>query len=93
MVIETPTDLKSLVDEFDFGTIVDLGSGVEVVGVFNRDFDQTLDVNGRRTTFRVVSADADLISIDQTITIGLADYIVRAKERGERTTVLILETT
>ena len=93
MVIETLADTQSLFDKDDFGIEVHIGSGRYVVGVFDQNFDASLEVNGRRTGLRLESSAALEVAINSTITLVESDaaYYVRAKEPGARTTLLILE--
>jgi hypothetical protein len=95
MSIETLADLRSLLDPDEFAVKFDL-AGVSVIdGVLDNNFDQSLDINGRRTGLRCVSVDVATLAIGTTITdvVAETDYIVRAKESGARTTLLILERT
>lgn len=98
-MIETLADTRSLFA--GSGVEVYLGAGNQVEAIFDQVFDESLEVAGRRTGVRLPTVDADLIAIDATITvkdsytdpITETDYIVRAKETGQRTTLLILEST
>ena len=92
-MIETVDDLRAMLDVDEFAKRINIGAGVLIDGVIDNNFDQSLDINGRRTGIRCVSVDVSTLAIGTTITevIANTDYIVRAKESGARTTLLILE--
>lgn len=93
MALETLADLRSMLDVDEFATAFNIGSNTTIDGVLDNNFDQSLDINGRRTGIRCASADVSALAIGTTITAVVAkvDYIVREKESGQRTTLLILE--
>ena len=93
MVMETADDLNALFDINEFGKRFYIGSGEFVVGVLDNNFDQSIDINGRRTGLRCPSeAVADVLVGGQITDVdAAAAYTVREKESGERTTLLILE--
>jgi hypothetical protein len=99
MPLENLADTESLFDDLATGVSVYLGSGNTVAAVFDQLFDDDLEVNGQRSALRVTRASADLVAIGATVTITDSytdpatetDYIVRAKEIGQRTALLVLE--
>lgn len=95
MTVETLADLRAMMSETDFAIRVILADQSEVIGVFDQNFDQALEINGRRTTLRVVNEDSTTVAVGQTLTLKEAKtvYTVRAIEKGARTTVFILEQT
>lgn len=95
MVMETADDLRAMLDVQEFARWFNIGAGVIVAGVIDNNFDQSLDVNGRRTGVRCITSDISDLAVGQTITdITLeTNYIVREKETGARTTLVILERT
>lgn len=80
-------------DSGEFANVVYLGANIEILGIFDSNFDQSLAVNGTRTGIRCMSIDVTGVSIGSTLSIPALDatYTVRAKEKGARTTLLILE--
>ena len=80
-------------DANEFARRFYIGGGVFVGGVIDNNFDQSLDINGRRTGIRCVSSDVSTLAVGTTITDVEAetDYLVREKEQGARTTLLIVE--
>jgi hypothetical protein len=93
MSIETLEDTRAMFDAKEFARRFYIGGGVFIGGVLDNNFDQSLDTNGRRTGIRCVTQDVVTLAIGTTITDVDAetDYIVREKEQGARTTLLIME--
>lgn len=94
-MIEELSDTRAMFDSGEFAELIYLGAGIEILGIFDQNFDDALDVNGRRTGIRCVNTDVTAVAIGSTLTIKSSDvtYTVRAKEQGARTTLLILEQT
>ena len=92
-MIETELDTRALLDENDFADVIYLGANVEIFGILDHNHDQSFDINGRRTGLRCISTDVSGVSIGSTVLHKRSDttYTVRAKEKGARTTLLILE--
>ncbi len=92
-MLETLADTRSMFDSDEFGIEIYDSAGVLYVGIKDHNFDQSLQVNGRRTGIRLVNEDAALIAVDSVITEKLTDteYTIRAREQGARTTLFILE--
>lgn len=98
-MIETESDTRAMFDTGDFALSVKISGGPDsVIGIFDQNFDQTYEINGRRTGFRIYIADL----VDLNISVGSvlifnhnqtdeSSYTVRAIERGARTALLILE--
>lgn len=95
MSIESLDDTRAMFDLDDFARRFYIGGGCFIKGILDNNFDQSLDINGRRTGVRTISADVTTLAVGTTITdVDLAiDYIVREKESGNRTTLLIVERT
>jgi hypothetical protein len=93
MNMETLDDTRAMFDVSEFARRFYIGGGVFIGGVLDNNFDQELDVNGRRTGIRCVSVDVATLAVGTTITDvdAAIDYIVREKESGARTTLLIME--
>jgi len=99
MTFETLSDTQSLFDSLDSGVVVYLGGGNNAAGVFDRVFDEGLEINGHRSAVRIINSDADLVAVDAAIKITDSytdpptetNFIVREKQRGQRTTLLVLE--
>jgi len=93
--IETVEDTRSFFDSGDFAEVVYLGANLSILGIFDSNFDDSLDVNGQRIGLRCINIDVVGVSIGASITITSTAgiYTVRAKEVGQRTTLLILELT
>lgn len=92
-MLETVADLRSMFDPEEIASVFDIGGGACINGVLDNNFDQSLDINGRRTGVRCVSLDVSGLAVATTIKdlSGGNSYIVREKESGARTTLLILE--
>ena len=95
MALETLEDTRAMFDTGEFAKRFYIGAGIYVDGILDNNFDQSLDTNGRRTGIRFVSADVETVAVGSNITddITKSVYIVRERETGARTTLLILERT
>ena len=82
-------------DSGEFAEVVYLGANITILGIFDQNFDESLNVNGQRVGLRCINMDVTGVSIGANITIERTDgiYVVRAKEVGARSTLLILERT
>jgi len=98
-MIETEADTRALFEQNDFARgVAVVGQSGELLGIFDQNFDNALDVNGRRTGLRIVNEDVDLFNLavasvlifDRNLSTE-KKYTVRALEAGQRTTLLILE--
>jgi len=92
-MIETIEDTRSFFDSGEFAEVVYLGANISILGIFDSNFDETIDITGRRVGLRCINSDVTGVNIGASITINRIDamYTVRAKEVGARTTLLILE--
>ena len=95
MTIETLEDTRSMFDSGEFAEVVYLGAGIDILGIFDSNFDESLDINGQRLGLRCINTDVTGVSIGSSLTIKSTAgiYTVRAKEIGARTTLLVLELT
>ena len=91
MPVTTTKDIRGLVESKDFRTAADLTTGKSIWGIFLHGYNNSFDIDGRGITFRCMNDDADLVSIGDTINIDGSTYTVREKEKGDRTSVLNLE--
>ena len=76
----------------DLGT--ELVSGVNTInGIWDRDYIETLSVQGTTPTFLCSTEDADLLSVDDSCTIEGDTYLLKVKQLQDDTalTLLILE--
>ena len=93
MPVTTTKDIRGLVESTYFRTAADLTTGKSIWGIFLHGFNESLDINGQDTHFRCMNDDAELIAIGDIINIESNNYTTRSKQQGDRTTVIILETT
>ena len=95
MPLETLEDTRAMIDTGEFARRFYIGAGVYADGIMDNNFDQSLDTNGRRTGIRFVSAYVTTAAVGSSITDVNAEigYIIRERETGARTTLLILERT
>lgn len=93
MVIETIEDTRAMFDSGEFAELVYLGANITILGIFDTNFDESLNVNGTRTGIRCINGDVGGVSIGASIKVKGSYFTVRAKEQGARTTLLILERT
>ena len=93
MPLETLDDTRAMIDTGEFARRFYLGAGVYVDGVLDNNFDQSLDINGRRTGIRCVSVDVATLAVGSNVVDvnAATTYILREKESGARTTLLIME--
>jgi len=98
-MLESIEDTRAMFDENENAERAQInGSDNFIIGAFDQNFDNALDFNGRRTTFRVVNSDVTEYSIAVGTVLVLREntddeisYTVRALEPGARTTLLIFE--
>lgn len=93
-MLETETDLRSLFDVTATALSYRIsGSATEFVGVKDSNYDDALDVNGRKTGLRVMSIDITNLTVDAVLIEGSTgdQFTVRAMQPGARTTLLVLE--
>lgn len=94
-MIETELDTRAMIDKNEFADLIYLGANINIFGILDHNYDQSMDINGRTTVLRCYYEDVNSVAIGSTLKHVRTDttYTVRAKENGARTTLLILEQT
>jgi hypothetical protein len=98
MALETATDLAAMMDTEDAAEVATLADGCTFSGRFHQAFVESFDFNGRRPALLCITAQIPTVAVDTVLTInnnaGIATaYRVAAIEKGDRTSVLMLELT
>ena len=73
-------DWTEFFDANEFGTEATFGGGSKVVGVFDQDYAEDLNIPGRQPRFVCPEASVTSLNVGDSITIGSTTYTVGEKQ-------------
>ena len=89
--METTADNRALLIDAPNQVIATRDDGLAIVGVLARPFEQSLDINGRRTIIRALNVDVVDVVVGDQLSVDGSVYAVREVERGLMLSTLVLE--
>lgn len=73
-------DFSDFFDTDDFATQATYGAGLTVNGIFEKDYQEDLNIPGLRPVFTCAESDIPTLDVNETITIDSTVYTVGEKQ-------------